>query len=231
MPTPRTTAAAKKAPARKTTTAKRATPARKAPQDRKAPTTRRRSAAAKPMDESALPPVTPGADALSTPVPDDKYAVTAWGGEYAEDLEMPSGQLALVRRPGLERLVEAGVIHQVDSLTAFVGEKHIKRVQGKITGVDAVAISEDPVAVDNMVHLVDRVVVHCVIKPRVEMTPNDITRRQAGVVYCDMIALEDRFFIFNYAVGGTRDIEQFRKSSAELVDSVGPQPSDGGEAV
>ena len=32
-----------------------------------------------------------------------------------------------------------------------------------------------------------------------------------GVVYADMVDLVDKMAIFNYAVGGTRDLESFRE--------------------
>ena len=54
--------------------------------------------------------------------PNDKYAPTTWGSELggAEDLTVPSGQTCLVRRPGVQGLMEAGILHDLDTLTAEV---------------------------------------------------------------------------------------------------------------
>jgi hypothetical protein len=41
-----------------------------------------------------------------------------------------------------------------------------------------------------------------------------------GVVYADMVDLVDKLHIFNFVVGGTRDIERFRGGLDELVGSL-----------
>lgn len=163
-----------------------------------------------------------------------KYALTSWGGEYAEDLEVPSGQLCRVRRPGAQGLLEAGVLHSLDTLTAIVDQKHVKRVKGRGPNsqenieIDADGLAKDPESLINVLHLVDRVVTYCVLEPKVEMTPDDVTNRKQGVVYCDTIDLEDRMFIFNFAVGGTRSVERFRREGTVPVGSVEAVADDGG---
>lgn len=148
---------------------------------------------------------------------DAKYQATAWGSNLglAEDLTMPSGQVALVKRPGVEGLIKAGVLNDLDSLTGLVDSTHLNK-----GAVNVKSLTGDTKNLENVLHVVDRVVCHVVMKPSVFMTPNDPTRRQAGVVYCDMIDVNDKMFIFNYAVGGTRDFEQFRKESEAAMGSV-----------
>ena len=161
---------------------------------------------------------------------DDKYAPTAWGSSRGyEEIVTPSGQLCLVRRPGVQNLIEAGVLHDVDTLSAIVSEEHLKRV-GDETQIDVDSFAKDAASVANVLHVVDRVVTYCVVKPEVVMTPNDVTRRQAGVIYADMIDIDDRMFIFNYAVGGTRSVEQFRKDTEALVGGVASVEDDAGSA-
>lgn len=165
----------------------------------------------------------PRAQSVSTKSePDDKYAPNSWlagGIGGTEDLEVPSGQLCLVRRPGLQGLMKAGVLADIDSLTALVDKKHVKPAKGKQKPqeLDIASLMSDPTALDNVLHTVDKVVCHCVVKPEVEMTPNDVTRRKSGVVYADMIDIMDKMFIFNFVVGGTRDLESFRGEFDELV--------------
>lgn len=153
--------------------------------------------------------------------PTSKYAPDAWlsgGVGGMEDLQVPSGQMCLVRRPGLEGLIKAGVLRNVDSLSALVGEKHIKKVKkGQSQKVNVESVMKDPQALDEILHTVDKVVCHCVVKPEVHMTPNDVTRRKDGVVYADMVDLQDKMFIFNFVVGGTRDLESFRRGLDESV--------------
>lgn len=158
---------------------------------------------------------------------DEKYQPRVWGSGSSSayrDLECPSGQVALVRRPGVEALLKAGVLHDVDTLTQLVREQHIEpSTTGKTTKSLAESrkeISEllqDPSKLDNVLHTMDRILCYAVVKPEVLMTPDDVTRRQPGAVYADMVSLEDKVFIMNYAVGGSADLERFRREFDESV--------------
>jgi hypothetical protein len=44
--------------------------------------------------------------------------------------------------------------------------------------------------------------------------------REPGVLYVDMVAMEDKLFIFQWALGGTSDLEQFRKELGANVDAL-----------
>ena len=161
------------------------------------------------------------------PVPEDptsKYAPDAWMGAGVggmEDVRVPSGQLCLVRRPGLQGLMTAGILHNVDSLTAIVNERHLKQTAGKADAeIDMQSLMNDPKALEDVMHVMDRAISYCVVKPEIHMTPGDVTRRQPGVVYADMVDLVDKIFLFNYVVGGTRDLERFRGDLDQLVGSV-----------
>lgn len=166
----------------------------------------------------------------ATPIPtvdpaDDKYAPNTWlsgGVGSMEDLTVPSGQVCLVRRPGLEGLIKAGVLRNVDTLSAVVNEKHLKKTKKGAAsgGVDVDSIMRDPQALETIMHTVDKAVCFCVVKPEIHMAPNDITSRQLGVVYTDMVDIEDKMFIFNFVVGGTRDLESFRGGLDSVVGGV-----------
>jgi hypothetical protein len=191
----------------------------KTPQDRRQPkkTTRKR-AAARPESPISQP----------IPQPEDptsKYAPNTWlsgGVGGTEDLVVPSGQTCLVRRPGMEGLIKAGVLHNVDSLSQIVNEKHLKRVNGEGASpeIDMSSLMNDQEGLDEVMVVVDKVICHCVVKPEIHRTPNDVTRRQQGVVYTDMIDLLDKMHIFNFVVGGTRDLERFRGGLESLVGGV-----------
>lgn len=159
------------------------------------------------------PPKTP----IDQPVAhDDRYAPVAWlsgGTGGLEDLTVPSGQLCLVRRPGVEGLMKAGVLHNMDSLSMLVDEKHLKGGNLKVE-----SILQDPQALENLLNVVDRVVTHVVVKPEIRRAPNDVTLRKPGVIYTDMVDVLDKMFIFSFATGGTRDLETFR---GELEQSLG----------
>lgn len=153
-----------------------------------------------------------------------RYAPSAWGSAAAyTDLTCPSGQLCQVRRPGLEGLMREGILNQLDVLTPLI-EQHRDKVKGKkatkASDVDVSALLADPDKMANVLHLLDRVTVHCVVQPAIEMTPNDPTRRQPGVIYADMVDMEDKTFILNFALGGSSDLERFRVESAGAVGGV-----------
>jgi len=170
----------------------------------------------------------PAKRAAAAPQAEKKqYGKKVWGRQAANedgtiDLELPSGELIKVKRLGVEGLIKTGVLHNVDSLTALVDEKHLKRVKGKKTDeIDPMSLMKDEKNLEQLFHTVDRVTSAVVVEPEVRMTPNDVTNRQAGDhVYCDEIPLEDRLYILNFVVGGTRDIEQFRRETQSVVGSV-----------
>lgn len=183
--------------------------------------TTKKAAASEPRPASPATPIPTQDDATA------KYAPDAWlsgGIGGMEDLTAPSGQLCLVRRPGLEGLIKAGVLRNIDSLTAIVNEKHIKKTKkGQKSGsINVESVMKDPKALEDIMRTVDKVICHCVVKPEVHPTPDDVTRRKPGVVYADMVDITDKMHIFNFVVGGTRDLESFRSGLDSVVGGVEP---------
>lgn len=197
---------------------RKSTPRKPATAAKEGPTPRRpRSTPAAVSQPVATPTAAPA---------DDKYAPTAWGNASdstgPQDLEMPSGQVALVRKPGLQQLMVEGVLHGVDNLTSLVEKKHVGK--GKPSRSDVInvgqALGGNPEALAEMMHIVDRVVCAVVLRPQVVMAPNDPTRRQRGVIYADSVDVTDKMFIFNWVTGASKDLESFRSESEELVGSL-----------
>lgn len=150
-----------------------------------------------------------------------RFTPTSWGaggGGDTEELTVPSGQLVLVRTPGVQGLLHAGVLERVDSVTALVA-KHLGP-DGRVSADETTGLASDSEAVAEMLRLMERVVCHIVLEPHIEPAPSDVTRRQDGVIYSDTISLADRAFLFNYAVAGVRDAESFRRSAEALVGTV-----------
>lgn len=168
------------------------------------------------------------------PSSDNKYILTGWGRQVFEDLECPSGQLCQVRKPGVEKLISAGILDSADTLSTLVNQKHIQRVKGKAPEVDGAALLKDPRNMMNILNLVNKAVVHMVIQPtvlpitvlekdsngnEVERPLRDNEREEEinGRVYVDSIDMIDRMFIFQYATGGSLNVEQFRSKFDEVV--------------
>ena len=201
----------------RSTTAKKADPTPSAPAKAK----KRRSTPTTPDQASpaALTVVQGGGE--------DKYAPTVWGSQEGvhgpQDLELPSGQLVLARKPGVQQLMVEGVLHRMDNLTALVDKKHVRK--GKAAASESINVQsliQDPEALANILHTVDRVLCAVVIRPPIQMAPNDVTSRKNGVIYTDTVGIEDKMFLFNWALGGSKDIERFRRESSEVVGSVVP---------
>lgn len=176
-------------------------------------------------------------------MPNNAYGLTSWGSLF-QDLECPSGQLCQVRQPGVQHLIAAGVIDGIDTITAMIDQKHIKRVSGKAktdgikngtvmpdgSVVDGNSMLEDPEQLGRVFRLIDKVVCHMVVQPTILATPEDSQTRMTpdvvtsqGKVYADMVDLVDKMYIFQYAVGGGTDLEQFRKQFKQGVGGMASQ--------
>jgi hypothetical protein len=162
------------------------------------------------------------------PNPDNKYALTGWSAELFADLEVPSGQVCQVRRPGVEGLVRMGLLDKVDSLTGIVDQKHIKRVKGQKV-IDEKSLMSDPKALLETMSTIDKVICYVVVQPRIERPVVEVDGEEhelseseyvAGTVYTSMVGIEDKMFIFNYAVGGSKDLDKFRQRIGKSVPSL-----------
>lgn len=159
----------------------------------------------------------------------NKYAPKTWGaaqGEQLTDLEVPSGQLCQARRPGLEGLLKAGIVHNFDTLTKMIGQQ-AQKVKGRPVKSDEQLMQDilaDPAKIDELTHVINKIVCYVVVQPKIAYPPNDPTSRANDVIYADMIDLEDRMFIMNWALGGVRDLERFRGEHESALGSLGDQP-------
>lgn len=172
-----------------------------------------------------------------------------------EDLELPSGNVCRLKRPGMEKLLAANMIP--DSLTPMV-ERAITEAKGNkakqkaIEDAEMAKLMSKPEMVADMFKAFDRIVAECVVEPEVRLhlvnemqlarwradeslQIHDLDDLKIGAdipdslrdpeyLYTDDIDMEDKLYIFQYVVGGTRDIERFRAEQRESV--VGLLPSE-----
>lgn len=131
-------------------------------------------------------------------------------------LRVPSGNTAIVRNPGMQVFVSQGMIPN-----SLMGPIQEALHNGKRPDMSKLEVNEQ--TLKDMLELADAVVMFCVVDPKVtsnkdatgEILP--LEARDADKLYVDEVDVEDKMFIFQYAVGGTRDIERFRKESAESL--------------
>jgi hypothetical protein len=169
---------------------------------------------------------TPSRPAPAQPAYGKQWIDSEVGNE--EDLTCPSGALCRVRRTGPEVFMNAGILSNMDWLTQLVQEEHVDRVEGKKTKEQSDATIDDffaqlqkePEKLEKVLNLVDLVVTLVVVQPNIQLPPEDPNARITGQVYTDKIGLEDKFFIMNYAQGGTRDLATFREGSIATLGSM-----------
>lgn len=137
-----------------------------------------------------------------------------WKKTKAEfELEVPSGHVALVRRPGMEAFIKGGLIP--NNLMPIVE----KAMKGEVADVKEVMANVTLDDLESITGLYDRVVLYCVLQPTVHEEPADGEERDPEFLYVDEVEMDDKMFIFQWAVGGTSDVEQFRAEQAAAVST------------
>ena len=149
------------------------------------------------------------------------------------ELELPSGNVCLALRPGAQGLIKAGLLDSLDQLTGLVQVEHIDgndpRKAGQ-TNVNVEDLMKDPEKLAEGLSLVDKVICHVVKEPKIHMDLTDdekASRRASGlpevdpdVIYASQVDEEDKMFVFQWAVGGTNDLIQFRTESQALMGNL-----------
>jgi hypothetical protein len=102
---------------------------------------------------------------------DRKPATSNYGSSWKtplHDLELPSGEICQVKRPGVQGLIKAGVLHSLDTLTSIVQTETIPRAEGKPVPKekDIESIVNDPEKFSTMMETVDKIVLHVVTQPK-----------------------------------------------------------------
>lgn len=160
----------------------------------------------------------------------------AWKKKAAGiDLAVPSGNTAKVRPVGIQVFLQRGIIP--NSLMPIITEA--------ISGGKQVSIKDmgmDHQKLKDTVQLFDDVTCYVVVEPKVSAVPkfnaahlhegickeeevgNEIPLghelRDEGTLYVDEVDMDDKMFIFQWAVGGTKDVESFRAEQAAMLESV-----------
>lgn len=168
-----------------------------------------------------------------------------------DEITLPSGNVALIKRPGMEQLFSAGVLP--DELTKIALEK-VGEAQGgpqdhkkkkAVQNLDTEMLQkfmEGESAITDIFMSFDRITEMCVVEPpvlwhmrrkvtedghqvtddkdKIVYEPIPYSERDENVLYTDDVDMEDKTFIFNYVVGGTRDIASFREQYGDALADV-----------
>lgn len=158
--------------------------------------------------------------------------VQNWKRQGVEDILLPSGNTAKVRRPGPAALLQNGMMP--DSLMPIINES-IRTGKG-MSPEKSKEMVKDPESIAQMLDGIDRACLKIIVEPKVAYHRRQVDsvewedipygdRDTDEFIYTDEIDLDDKMFLFQFAVGGTRDLETFREQSAaslgDLADEQG----------
>lgn len=141
-------------------------------------------------------------------------------------LVVPSGNVCLVKPMNMQALVRNNIIPNelMDIITGAMKTRQapsMEQMAEDITPEKLVAIMD----------VMDDVVLYMVVEPKIHpipMTKQVVdgeeqlvpAERDPNLLYVDEVDQDDKTFIFQYAVGGTRDLEKFREGLASYVGSL-----------
>lgn len=142
--------------------------------------------------------------------------------KVVQEIELPSGNTAKIKRIPITKFMSAGVIPDslMPMVTAQLGKDQDKPAKkGKAQEPDFNEIAKDPAKLAEMFLTIDKIAVMAFVEPQVKLhigeDGEDIPAedRDEEFIYTDEIELDDKMHVFNYSVGGSDDVEPFRKGS------------------
>ena len=148
------------------------------------------------------------------------------------DLAVPSGQTCRAKRPGLKVFIKEGLVPNnlkpliEGAMNEGEAPKNNAEVAKAMEGTD----------LEEIMDLVDQVTLYCVLEPEIEPVPvydegdtddpeligTEVPQGSRGDdenerIFVDEVDFGDKMFLFNWAVGGTADVEQFREEQKEML--------------
>lgn len=133
------------------------------------------------------------------------------------ELDLPSGNQCLVVRPGVQGLIKAGILDSLDTLTSIVQVDHLDANDPKSMARAVHKAAEAPEKLLEGMAIVDKTIVHVVKEPSVGFHTELKAGEVAPDVFVEDVDLDDKMFIFQFVVGGTRDLEAFRATREAVL--------------
>jgi hypothetical protein len=150
-------------------------------------------------------------------------SVKEWKKEaLPHPVEFPSGNVALMRRRPLEAFWKAGKIP--NSLLPIIE-------QSLATGKPPTQNQKwTPEQIADLLQIMDLVTIECVVEPQVYPVPQDGEKRDDSKLYVDEVALDDKAFAYQYAIGAVDDLASFRGQPSRDVGAVSSRKPVGSKA-
>jgi len=146
----------------------------------------------------------------------------AWKKKTKVELELPSGNVALVRAMRITDMLAEGFFPENlrGEILAQIGKAEGGKESSSLDPDNIQKMFEDPEKMNDMFAIFDKVLLKCVVEPKVLPAPEDDADRDDELLYADEVDLEDKVFIFQWAVGGDDDLTSFREEFSEGVGSL-----------
>lgn len=132
-----------------------------------------------------------------------------------EEVEVPSGNIALVRPLGMDVFLKKGVIP--NSLMPIV-----QKALNDKTAPSREDIKFDPDNLEEVITMADTIVCNIMIEPKVSPVPPEDQERKEDVLYVDEVDFEDKMFLFSWAMRSADELKPFRGTAQA---DVAPVPS------
>lgn len=142
------------------------------------------------------------------------------------ELTLPSGFTVVARRVDMRTLLKTG---RIPNMLRPVLDR---AMQGTELNTEEFAqeVLSDPEKLDDIFAFCDQVFVDSVMDPKVGPAPDDPDERRDDIVYPDEVSTDDKFFIMNWAMGGSSDLERFREEQGAHVERVRSVAGDGSKS-
>jgi hypothetical protein len=144
-------------------------------------------------------------------------------------LTLPSGKTCLARPAGIEAFITAKIIPNslMEIVTKAVQSGKDQKADELDTATMMSDLAKDPEKFQDIFGMADNVTMYCVMEPQVHPIPPPDEDglpilRDPNKLYVDEIDLEDKLFIMNFGMGGSRDLEAFRSATALDLGSLPP---------
>jgi hypothetical protein len=128
------------------------------------------------------------------------------------NLPLPSGLVVKAKRVELQTFILQGAVpNPLMEIVSEALDKGKKADIAQMVGVDENNI--DLGMVRDMYEMVNGIVVASILQPKVLPVPESDEDRDDDLLYVDEVDDEDKMFIFQWATGGTSDVETFRQEA------------------
>lgn len=132
-------------------------------------------------------------------------------------LVLPSGNVMRLKNPGIMELAHQGLIP--NALMATIMESVQKGTEPSAENL------MEGLQVTDMFDMMANAIITMAVEPEVHPLPEEGETRDDELLYIDDIDEVDKLFIWQWATGGTDDVEQFRRESSDMLASLSGLPA------